>query len=61
MSAGQLLDVLAVLEEEYLQLELTEALKPGILRPVPKVTKDEGVGQLLVLDYLCVLMPMQIV
>ena len=47
--------------EEYLQLELTEALKPGILRPVPKVTKEEEAGETLVPDYLCVLMPMQIV
>ena len=60
-NAKYLLDVLAVLEEDYLQLELTEALKPGILRPVPKVTKEEDAGQVLVPDYLCVLMPMQIV
>lgn len=57
-----LLDVLAVLEEETLNLELTEALKPGVIRPVPLAkTEAEAAAPPATPDYLCVLMPMQIV
>ena len=48
-------------EQNDVMSPLEYALKPGILRPVPKVTKEEEAGQVLVPDYLCVLMPMQIV
>jgi DNA polymerase-3 subunit beta len=54
-NAKYLLDVLGVLDEEGFKLELTEPLKPGIARPIPSETPELG-G-----DYLCVLMPMQIV
>ncbi len=47
-----LLDVLGVIDEEGMYLELTEPLKPGVARPV---VEADGA------DYLCVLMPMQIV
>ncbi len=60
-NAKYLLDVLNVLDCDKIQLELTEALKPGVLRPVSILdTVDNGdaaVGE----GYLCVLMPMQIV
>ena len=42
-------DVLAVLDREGLHIELTESLRPGLIRP-----SDDA-------DYLCVLMPMQVV
>ncbi len=54
-NAKYLLDVLGVLDEEGCYLEMTESLKPGVLRPVPANAETDG-GQ-----YLCVLMPMQIV
>ena len=72
-NAKYLLDVLAVLDpDSSLNLELTEPLKPGVLRPIPmpaKISeKEEGKegeepvpGPILEPDYLCVLMPMQIV
>ena len=77
-NAKYLLDVLAVLDpESMLTLELTEPLKPGVLRPVPVAPKPadkEGQSEdnkdataeadpaaPLEPDYLCVLMPMQIV
>lgn len=78
-NAKYLLDVLAVLDvDSSLNLELTEALKPGVLRPIPMaprvVDKGEDKGDksedsaqaapvpaALEPDYLCVLMPMQIV
>jgi len=80
-----LLDVLNVMDAETVYLELTEALKPGLLRPIPtriradkenkENTKEEKSeekkeGETEVesaddapaeSDYLCVLMPMQIV
>ena len=60
-NAKYLLDVLNVLDSEKLQLELTEPLKPGVVRPVSLLdTVDNGdaaIGE----GYLCVLMPMQIV
>ncbi len=44
-------DVLAAMDTEGVVLELTEPLRPGILRPIGE-TAD---------DYLCVLMPMQVI
>jgi DNA polymerase-3 subunit beta len=53
-NAKYLLDVLSVIEEEGLYLDLTEPLKPGVVRPIlPESEENTG-------DYLCVLMPMQI-
>jgi DNA polymerase-3 subunit beta len=54
-NAKYLLDVLGVIEEEGLYLDLTESLKPGVVRPVP-ASAEAADG-----EYLCVLMPMQIV
>ncbi len=48
-NAKYMLDVLNVLDSEGLHIELTEPLRPGVVRP----TEDA--------DYLCVLMPMQVV
>ena len=59
-NAKYLLDVLNVLEEDGLHLELSEPLKPGVIRPIPNRTSEEQV-ELPESDYLCVLMPMQIV
>lgn len=59
-NAKYLLDVLNVLEEDGLHLELSEPLKPGVIRPIPNRTNEEQV-ELPESDYLCVLMPMQIV
>jgi len=56
-----LLDVLMVLDSESCYLELTEPLKPGVLRPVPAQVNEEGEVDTNAPDYLCVLMPMQIV
>jgi len=53
-NAKYLMDVLGVIEEEKFNLELTEPLKPGVVRPV--AAEDNSPG-----DYLCILMPMQIV
>lgn len=50
-NAKYLGDVLNVVETEGVVLELTEPLRPGILRPI-----GENAG-----DYLCVLMPMQVI
>jgi DNA polymerase-3 subunit beta len=50
-NAKYLQDVLNVVETEGVVLELTEPLRPGILRPI-------GDGAT---DYLCVLMPMQVI
>lgn len=44
-------DVLSIVETEGVALELTEPLRPGILRPIG----DNAT------DYLCVLMPMQVI
>ena len=54
-NAKYLLDVLSVLDEEGCYLEMTESLKPGVVRPVPAEAANEANS------YLCVLMPMQIV
>ena len=48
-NAKYLADVLNVLDTEGLHIELTEALRPGVIRPTDTA------------DYLCVLMPMQVV
>lgn len=50
-NAKYLQDVLNVMETEGVVLELTEPLRPGILRPIG----DRAA------DYLCVLMPMQVI
>ncbi len=50
-NAKYLVDVLNIVETEGVVLELTEPLRPGILRPI-----GDGAG-----DYLCVLMPMQVI
>src|SRR5579884_264831 len=61
-NAKYLLDVLSVLDVDGLHLELTEPLKPGVLRPVPSPPREEdAAGTPPEADYLCVLMPMQIV
>lgn len=54
-NAKYLMDVLGVVDEEGFHLELTEPLKPGLLRPAAD-TGDGAAG-----EYLCILMPMQIV
>ena len=59
-NAKYLLDVLDVLEEDHLHLELTEPLKPGVVRPVPPPVKEGETMVSGISDYLCVLMPMQI-
>jgi len=48
-NAKYLIDVLSVLDGAGLYLELTESLRPGVVRPT-----ESG-------DYFCVLMPMQVV
>jgi DNA polymerase-3 subunit beta len=50
-NAKYMQDVLGVIETEGVVLELTEPLRPGILRPI-----GDGAD-----DYLCVLMPMQVI
>jgi DNA polymerase-3 subunit beta len=50
-NARYLGDVLAISETEGVVLELTEPLRPGILRPIGEKATD----------YLCVLMPMQVI
>ena len=50
-NAKYLLDVLNAMDTEGVVLELTEPLRPGILRPIG----DDAA------DYLCVLMPMQVI
>jgi len=44
-------DVLNIVETEGVVLELTEPLRPGVLRPIGDKAQD----------YLCVLMPMQVI
>ena len=61
-NARYLLDVLNVLDAETIQLELTEPLRPGVLRPINTLAPVESADPLgSEEDYLCVLMPMQIV
>lgn len=60
-NAKYLLDVLNVLDEDGLYLDLTEPVKPGVLRPAPNAADEESPERALPSDYLCVLMPMQIV
>jgi DNA polymerase-3 subunit beta len=50
-NANYLADALNVVETEGVVLELTEPLRPGILRPIGDTATD----------YLCVLMPMQVI
>src|SRR5579862_3140754 len=50
-NAKYLLDVLSVLEEDGLHLELTEALKPGLLRPVPNAPREGEENTALAADY----------
>jgi len=54
-NAKYLSDVLGVIEDEGFYLELTEPLKPGVVRPVAREEDKSGD------EYLCILMPMQIV
>jgi len=53
-NAKYLADVAGVLDTQGFRLEVTEPLKPGVVRPVAEPGSPTG-------DYLCVLMPMQIV
>ena len=53
-----LLDVLSVVDTENVYLDLTEPLKPGVVRPAP-AQQAEGQEEAPAPDYLCVLMPMQ--
>lgn len=54
-NAKYLMDVLGAIDSEGVYLELSEPLKPGVVRPVPSSEEpDEN-------EYLCVLMPMQLV
>jgi len=54
-NAKYLMDVLSAIDSEGVYLELNEPLKPGIIRPVP--SSEEADGN----EYLCVLMPMQLI
>lgn len=54
-NAQFVLDLLNVLECEGVRIEMTESLKPGVVKPVPSDPEKPAP------DYLCVLMPMQIV
>ena len=54
-NGGYILDVLNVVETEGVRLDLSEPLRPGVLRPIQEGTASEDD------QYLCVLMPMQIV
>jgi DNA polymerase III subunit beta len=54
-NAKYLLDVLGVMDAEGLNLELTESLKPGVVRPISATEGGEPD------EYICILMPMQIV
>lgn len=56
-----LLDILNVLDVQGIYLEMTEPLKPGLVRPIPNAPKDGEESSEAESDYLCVLMPMQIV
>jgi DNA polymerase-3 subunit beta len=60
-NARYLLDVLNVLDAGKVQLELTEPLKPGVMRPVSPLEGVDGGAAAAEDSYLCVLMPMQIV
>lgn len=59
-NAAYLLDVLSIINEEAIALELTESLKPGMLKPVPDIGGKDNDASSRSLDYLCVLMPMQL-
>lgn len=53
-NAKYLMDVLDAIDSEGVYLELTEPLKPSVIRPVPPSEEPDGN------EYLCVLMPMQL-
>lgn len=55
-----LMDVLQVMDTYNLQMELSEPLKPGIVRPLTDPTNEGEEAETQEADYLCVLMPMQI-
>lgn len=55
-NARYFLDALAAIESESVTFDLSESLKPGVLRAVPAPDSPAQVG-----DYLAVLMPMQVV
>ncbi len=58
-----LVDALNAVETENVALDLTESLKPGVVRPVADpASQEEGNSDPVSLqsDYLCVIMPMQI-
>ncbi len=57
-NAKYLLDVLDVIDCDNIHLELSDPLKPGVLRPVHPAPKEGETPDTT--DYLCVLMPMQI-
>jgi DNA polymerase-3 subunit beta len=59
-NAKYLLDVLSVIDAEAVHLDMTEPLKPGVMRPVVDAPEGDPANALEA-DYLCVLMPMQIV
>jgi DNA polymerase-3 subunit beta len=56
-----LLDVLSVVDTDSVYLELTEPLKPGVMRPAPAQQAEGDEATIATApDYLCVLMPMQL-
>ncbi len=59
-NAKYLLDVLSVIDAEAVHLDMTEPLKPGVMRPVVDAPEGDPANALEA-DYLCVLLPMQIV
>ena len=52
-NAKYVLELLNVIDSEGFFLELTDPLKPGLVRPITDATDDGS-------DYFCILMPMQI-
>jgi DNA polymerase-3 subunit beta len=55
-----MLDVLANLDSEGFYLELSDYLRPGVIRPVISRTAENANAEDVNDEYLCVLMPMQI-
>ncbi len=60
-NAKYLMDVLVALEEESVYLEITEPLRPAVLRPVPPPPAADQEAPAGTAEQLCVLMPMQVV
>lgn len=58
-NARYLLDILGVLKEEGLRIQILEPLRPVVFRPIGSEGETEAAESAH--DYLCVLMPMQIV